>query len=309
MQYTIKSAPEDFYVKEIIELKTQEKGSYAYYWLKKANLSTIEAVDIISKKLGIPKKFFNFAGTKDKIAITEQAISIKGGAKKDYDFGNIQLTFIGYSGEPINLGTNSGNYFEIILRDAEKIPKKRNWMINYFDDQRFSDKNVDVGRAIIKKDFKTAAELLKDEIIVEGNDFVGALRQADKKIVKFYINAYQSYLWNKAVSILLNSEKKISYSCGKLSVPGKKPKQFNYPIIGFGTDESKVKEILAEEKITTRDFVIKQIPELSSEGTEREVVVEIKDLKIEDLSNKTIKLCFSLPKGSYATMLVKELFV
>jgi tRNA pseudouridine13 synthase len=308
MQYTIKSAPEDFYVKEIIELKTQEKGSYAYYWLKKANLSTIEAVDIISKKLGIPKKFFNFAGTKDKIAITEQAISIKGGAKKDYDFGNIQLTFIGYSGEPINLGTNSGNYFEIILRDAEKIPKKRNWMINYFDDQRFSDKNVDVGRAIIKKDFKTAAELLKDEIIVEGNDFVGALRQADKKIVKFYINAYQSYLWNKAVSLLF-SGKRIKYSLGELNVPDKKPKQSSFPIIGFGTDENKVKEILEEEKISTRDFVIKQMPELSSEGTEREVVVEVKDLKIEDLGSKTIKFSFSLPKGSYATMLVKELFV
>jgi len=309
MDYTIKSAPEDFYVKEIIELKTQGKGSYAYYLLKKTGLSTIQAVDVLSKKLNIQKKFINFAGTKDKVAVTEQAISIKNGAKKDYDFDIIKLTFIGYSGEPINLGTNSGNYFEIVLREVEKIPKAKDWMINYFDDQRFSDKNIDVGRAVIKRDFKKAAELLKDEIKIEGNDFVGALRQVDKKIAKFYLNAYQSYLWNKAVSLLFNSKNKISYSMGKLSVPDKKPKQSSFPIIGFGTDENKVKDILEEEKITTRDFVIKQIPELSSEGTEREVVVEINDLKIEDLGSKTIKLSFSLPKGSYATMFVKELFL
>ncbi len=308
MDYTIKSTPEDFYVKEIIDLKTSEKGSYAYYWLKKTNLSTIQAADIISKKLNIQKKFINFAGTKDKVAVTEQAISIKGGAKKDYDFGDIKLNFIGYSDEPINLGTNSGNYFEIMLRNVEEIPKKKNWMINYFDDQRFSGKNVDVGRAIIKRDFKRAAGLLGDELKIEGNDFIGALRQVDKKIAKFYINAYQSYLWNKAVSLLF-SGKRVKYSLGELTVPDKKPKPASFPIIGFGTDENKIKDILEEEKITTRDFVIRQIPELSSEGTEREVVVEVKDLKIEDLGNKTIKLSFSLPKGCYATMFVKQMMI
>ena len=307
MGYQIKAVPEDFFVREIISIKTSEKGAFSYYWLKKTNHSTMEAAEIISKKLGIPLKKINFAGTKDKKAVTEQLISIKNGAKRNYDFGKITLEFFGCGEEPINLGNNEGNYFEIVLRDAGKKPKEKSWMINYFDEQRFSEKNVEIGSAIVKRDFKKAAGLLKIEN--EKNDFVGALRKIDKKMLRMYVHAYQSYLWNKSVSELLDSKKKIKYSLGELSIPGKKPKQFSFPIIGFGTDESKVKKILDEEKITPRDFIIRQIPELSSEGTEREVVVGIKDLKIEDLGNKIIKLSFALPKGCYATMFVKQLFL
>jgi len=309
MEYSIKTVPEDFFVKEEIKLDFADKGAYSCYVLKKKNLSTIEAINLISKKLGIDAKFMNFAGTKDKKAVTEQYITIKNGPKKNFDFGNARIDFAGYLKERINLGDNSGNYFEIILGNASRVPKERNWMINYFDDQRFSEQNVEVGRAIVKKDFKKAAGFLKREINLEGNDFVNALKQIDKKILRFYIHAYQSYLWNKSVSESFGSGRKISYCLGELYVPEKKPKKFRFPIIGFGTEENKaVKKILAEEKIEKRDFIIRQIPELSSEGTEREVIVDVNNLKIEDLGDKKIKLSFTLPKGCYATMLVKQLF-
>ena len=81
------------------------------------------------------------------------------------------------------------------------------------------------------------------------------------------------------------------------------------PLIGFGTEETTaVKAILKEESITLRDFIIPQIPELSSEGAERNAFEVCSDFRILSDSKETIKVAFSLPKGAYATMLIRYLF-
>jgi len=330
MNYHIKTNPEDFFVREIIGLKFDDLGEFSYYNLKKTNLSTQEAVDIISKKLHITKKFVNYAGTKDKKAVTEQNISIKGGPEKDFDFGNVKLKFLGRGKKRLNLGDNSGNYFEIIVRNIEKRPKKISCFVNYFDDQRFSGKNAETGRAIVRKDFEKAAEIIlendksygkiiQDYLERNKKDFIGALRLVDRKILRMFVHAYQSYLWNLCVSKTFEGKKcrKTRYSLGELNVPEEKTKNFSYPIAGFGTEkEDKIlREVLQKEKISKRDFVIKEIPELSSEGSERSVFAELKNLKFGNLEEdelnkgkKKIKISFELGKGSYATMAVKQMF-
>ena len=92
------------------------------------------------------------------------------------------------------------------------------------------------------------------------------------------------------------------------------------PLVGFCTEfkneevEIFVKELLKEEELQLNDFIIKQIPNLSLEGDLRKVLVEIKEFKVlekaEDELNegkKKIKVSFQLPKGSYATRVIKEM--
>jgi tRNA(Glu) U13 pseudouridine synthase TruD len=63
-----------------------------------------------------------------------------------------------------------------------------------------------------------------------------------------------------------------------------------------------------------RDFIIKPFPELSMEGDMREGFVDIGKLRfgeVEDdelIEGKKVTISFVLPKGSYATMVVKKLF-
>ena len=71
---------------------------------------------------------------------------------------------------------------------------------------------------------------------------------------------------------------------------------------------------MQEEDLSFNDFIIKQIPELTLEGELRNVFVEVKDMKIgkkeQDELNpekKKVKVSFTLPKGSYATMLIKRI--
>ena len=92
------------------------------------------------------------------------------------------------------------------------------------------------------------------------------------------------------------------------------------PIIGFGTELNNdikkiIENIMEEEKITFRDFIIRAMPDLSLEGDERNTLIRVNDFKIiskekDELNENKEKITvkFSLPKGSFATVLIDYLF-
>jgi tRNA pseudouridine13 synthase len=98
-------------------------------------------------------------------------------------------------------------------------------------------------------------------------------------------------------------------------------KDLKFPLIGFGHEDVENKEIqeiideiMDEEHLSYTDFIIKQIPELTLEGELRKVIVPVHDMeigrKITDELNtgkKKIKVSFMLPKGSYATMVIRRI--
>lgn len=83
----LKLWPEDFIVEEDIAGSVSEvsgntpishqEGATVYATLVKCNLSTIEAVEELSKKLGLRTEDISYAGIKDKDAITAQKISFR----------------------------------------------------------------------------------------------------------------------------------------------------------------------------------------------------------------------------------------
>jgi len=297
--YTIKQTPEDFFVKEISNVKVDETGDYSYFVLKKKNYTTLRAAQQIARILGVRLKDLGFAGSKDKNAVTEQLVSVKNIGKERLDkieLKDISIEFLGKGDKPISLGDLEGNYFKIVVRDCENFPKEMDKFRNLFGEQRFSRNNEEVGKAIIKKDFKKAVELvmetdndekstMEEHLKRMENDYVGALKRIPIKKLKMYVHAYQSFLWNKMAN---ESEEE------------------EIPIIGFGTDDAE--EILEPEGIKTRDFIIRSIPELSAEGSERKVFSSVKELKIKKIDEKTFELEFILPRGCYATELVKQMF-
>jgi tRNA pseudouridine13 synthase len=107
-----------------------------------------------------------------------------------------------------------------------------------------------------------------------------------------YIHAYQSYMWN----ILAEKEANKKKHCEKI------------PIIGFGTNCSgDIKNLLEKEGINIRDFIIKQIPELTQEGSDRSLFTEVAGLDIKK-EKDGYKIKFKLKKGVYATEVIKQMF-
>ena len=331
--HKIKQTPEDFIVKEMNDIILGNTGKYAYFLLKKKNYNTIKAIETIAKALGINVKNIGFAGNKDKNAVTEQLISIKNG-KKDFEkvsLKDIGLKYVGKGDEEIYLGRLKGNEFYITIRGLEdkeikkieeKAKNKQIFMPNYFGEQRFSKSNHWIGKAITNRDFKKAVELvlesnseqnerIEEHLQKQKNDFIVALKITPFKMLKLYVHSYQSFLFNRTL------EEYISVNTGGNKVTYDE----KIPIIGFSTElkNKKIKKIIEkimqEEKVTERDFIIRAIPYLSSEGGERDAFIKINDFKIINVEKdelnegkKKMVVSFSLLKGCYATVLIDFLF-
>ncbi len=319
----IKQIPEDFRVTEIINLNLiKNKTDYTIWKLTKKGWDSFKIIQTLARILKTKTKFIGYAGNKDKQAITTQYLSFYKISKEEIEKINIKdiiLEFIGYAPDRINLGTLKGNEFKLILRDLKKeisLPKEIQ-LENYFDEQRFGNKaNTHlVGKAILKKEFKEACSLLGLE--VKNNDFIGAIRTEQRRLLRFYISSFQSYIWNKNLAAILRKEedhKEIAYEFGNLVFTTTKVKNFKLPLINFDTETDKLLDnLLKEEGITKEDFLIKSMPELISETQEREAFIEVKDIRCtwsKDELNKgkrKVEVCFFLPKGSYATLLTKKI--
>lgn len=314
--YIIKQIPEDFMVWEIPDYELVEDGLYAYFWLKKTNYNTLDAIKKISEKLNIPLKNIGFAGIKDKMAVTEQVISIRAIKKEKISrlkLKDIELTYIGQGEKPISLGDLKANRFRITVRNLnitrintklfDKIP-------NYFGPQRFSKNNIEIGKALVKRNFKKAIDLIDNRSVKSyledhPGDYVGALRKLPLRLRRLYIHAYQSYIWNLTVREYMKT------------MPNK---DINIPIVGFQTELKNddigkiISKILFKENITSREFIIQQIPEISSEGGTRNLFTRPTNIEIEmknDDINKNKKIAiitFTLIKSSYATVVIDHLF-
>ncbi len=329
--YLIKQLPEDFIVKEVSNISIENKGQYAYYTLKKINCTTVGALQILSNKFKIPLKNIGFAGNKDKNAITEQKISIFRGSRnfENINLSNIQLKYLGNSNKPISLGDLEGNEFTITIRNLDdkeikkiqKLKNKKHIIPNLYGPQRFSRNNSLIGKSIIKRDFRKAVELVLEnegfnESSMRGyleknkNNYIEALRLIPLKTRKLFVHSYQSSLFNKIANQYLE-------------IKNKKTRNIKLPIIGFNFElksikniplKNIIKKIIEEEKTCPRDFIISQMPELTSEGGFRGLFFELKNLKVLDVSSdelnenkQKIKINFNLPKSCYATVALESL--
>jgi len=292
--YELKRVPEDFKVIEKSKVKIKESGNYLYFKLWKKKYNTVDAIKRIASGLHINSKKIGYAGNKDRHAITEQICSVRDiSEKKLNDISlnkDIQIKIIGRGDVPISLGFLEGNYFIINIYTNEE-PVLKNEFINYFGEQRFGMNNIAIGRAIIKNDLNSL------RCILNTDDPIKKLSSENKKISRFYIHAYQSYIWNLTVENLLEKNIRVD----------------KVPLIGFGTEiiDLRVKKIITEimktEGITFRDFIIRKIPDLSSEGDERDMYVKAQDVELLKKDGYfTIK--FFLEKGCYATTFIKQLF-
>jgi len=173
-------------------------------------------------------------------------------------------------------------------------------------------------------------------------DFLGALRRLPVKLRRLFVQAYQSYLFNRFLSermkrkISLIHIQKGDYiiNIGARGLPTEgfiKVKDENLdsisskvekedvalalPVIGFeqqlsgGVQGEIEMEILEQEGVQPRDFRVKKMPECSMRGNLRRALASVMNLKFETESadgGTIANFRFMLHKGSYATVLLRE---
>ncbi|MCJ7444362.1 MAG: tRNA pseudouridine(13) synthase TruD [Methanotrichaceae archaeon] len=152
----LRSSPEDFKVIELYEELGYEGGKYLILELEKKDWDTHHLIRELSRQLGISQKRFNWAGTKDKRAVTSQRISITYLNEielKRIKLPDIRIRVLGRTNRAVGLGDLLGNRFYIKIReincngvDVEKNVSKITDEIyrfggvpNYFGVQRFGE--------------------------------------------------------------------------------------------------------------------------------------------------------------------------
>lgn len=187
-------------------------------------------------------------------------------------------------------------------------------------------------------------KIMLNELAVNPEDFVGALKQLPKNLLTMFIYAYQSYLFNRILServirglplnkavvgdVVLPVRNDVIDENG-INVTEKNIEKVNKQVsrgkafvsgLLFGSDsefsEGEIGEIehkvVDMEKLDPRDFIIPEIPYLSSCGLRRPMLASVKNLGFkldDDKLNKDklgLKLKFELRKGCYATSLLRE---
>ena len=154
-------------------------------------------------------------------------------------------------------------------------------------------------------------------------DFKGAFRKTFKGIREIFFSAYQSYLWNECVKILVRKNSKevfsVEYEAGKLVFPRKwnpDAKLGTVPLLAPDMTvplEFKhiVAEVLKKEQITITDLFTEEHIYVAREREVKLVPIEL-DVTLADderaQGKQKIVLSFKLPKGAYATIVTKALF-
>ncbi|MEI8364204.1 MAG: tRNA pseudouridine(13) synthase TruD, partial [archaeon] len=149
-------------------------------------------------------------------------------------------------------------------------------------------------------------------------DFLGAIQVLPKAVQYLFIHAYQSYLFNELINMRIDRGHGLNRIDGDRVVNGTVQLQ----LFGFQSTFSEglagelEKELLAKEGIRFDDFYNRDYSVLSSKGEYRDLKTEAHDLKLLEIGDderhteekyKKLILSFTLTKGNYATVLLREL--
>ncbi|HLC67784.1 MAG TPA: tRNA pseudouridine(13) synthase TruD [archaeon] len=297
---------EDFIVEEIPLRKFFSKyarsdsgmkpvdGPYVLAMLKKKGMTTPDAIKIILKELKINRNDIGYAGLKDKFAVTSQYVTIRKESFRAIKTSKFELVYVSMINKMMQVGELEGNKFVITLHGCKKpenvektLQQLSNGLPNYFGPQRFG-KNMDnhrIGKFILQRKNSEALDLINSQT---KRRYV-SLDSVDKKMLKFFIHAYQSYIFNQMVDEYV-----------------KKGKAFDMiPIVGYNTKlDSATKKFLDKDGLQTGNFEIRELS-MKCEGSTRAAFIKPKILAYS-IDGDTLRVEFELPKGSYATVLIRE---
>ncbi len=340
IDFHFKQSPRDFVVEELPLYEFSGEGEHLILCVRKKNLTTNEMIGHIARYLGIKNKEIGYAGLKDKHAMTKQYISLHKKyeeAMDAFEFENIKIVSKAYHNNKIRIGHLQGNRFYIKVKkvnptSAVKIDEalkniSKFGMPNYFGYQRFGNdgNNHILGEKIAK----------------------GEARERNPRVKQLLINAYQSHKFNLwlsrrlEINSLVNSfePKEIETLLNMPNDEVQKMKAQKHPfklITGdimehyphgrlfeyegapedlerFNTRNITVTGLLCGKKARVASGAARNIEkefddEINEDGARR--YAWIYPTEIEGRFNQVeaqYEMNFTLPKGSYATVLIEEI--
>jgi len=274
---------------------------------------SLERIGFVKKPLS--KK--DMIGNQFKIKITDTSIDIS----KFNEFDKI-LNFYGYqrfgSKRPVThligkalLQQDYTKAVNLLLSFTSEYDSTENTKLR----KNLSDKS-NYSKLLDEIPFQMDLERIVVNQMIQDDDPKKAIRALPLAIRRFYLQAYQSFLFNKTLSmafidgedLFLPQQGDVCYDkngiIGKFS--NETGQRLSIPFVGYSYYKKtrfhyQISKILESEEVSPKDFFLKEMQEISSEGGFRNSSIKCDDI---DITNDWIR--FTLSRGSYATIVMRE---
>lgn len=316
-----KASPEDFEVEERPAYEPQGDGEHLFLWVEKRGRSTQDVAKSLARALGLEERDVSWAGLKDRQAVTRQFFSLP--AKKaealvpTLALPGVTVLSAKRHRNKLKTGHLKGNRFRLVLREVRDVGAataaldelRARGVPNYFGEQRFGvgGDNAAKGKAIL----------------------LAGGRHRDRFERKLFLSAYQSDLFNRVLARRLDAGtfttallgdvlKKHAtggeFVCEAPDVDQPRVDAFEVSPTGplFGPEmrapggevAAAEAQVLADDGVTAELFRAGGGETLGARRLTRIPLVA----SLEDAGGGVVRLELELPAGSYATVVLRELF-
>lgn len=319
----LRSTPEDFVVEEIPAYRPSGEGGHTFVWVEKRLRTTEEVARLLARAAGARPGDVGYAGRKDRFAVTRQYFSVPDldpEAALAIEAEGVRVLEAARHPHKLRTGQLRGNRFEIVVRGVDEELSARaaarleaaaaHGLPNRFGEQRFGrdGTNAEKGLAVLR-----------------GERPAGGRAPAGRDL-RFLVSALQSAAFNEALrrrtlpldavepgdvamvhasgGVFLVEDparENARAATGEISATG--------PIFGgrvlSPTGAPAERERAAIRSVGLDPDVPPRVPGLRLRGARRAIRMRPGDVHVAG-SGDAVTIGFTLPSGSYATVLLEE---
>jgi tRNA pseudouridine13 synthase len=316
----IKIKPEDFIVEEILGFELTGEGEHVFLKIQKRGENTDYLARQIAKYAGLPKMAVSYAGMKDRFGLTTQWFSVHIPGKREVEWGGMESDSVSVlesirHNRKLKKGALQGNRFEITVAELagekglieEKLAQvKAAGVPHYFGPQRFG---------------REGNNLVQAEAL-----FKGELRLRDRNLEGIYLSAARSEIfnrvlahrvgagtWNRAIEgdVFMftdsNSIFRADLNLETLSRVAAMEIHPSGPLWGKGEPVASAEALAIELAVAAELKVLSEgLERIGMETSRRPLRLTLADLNWGFGEDSTLRLCFALTAGAYATVVLRE---
>jgi tRNA pseudouridine13 synthase len=323
----IKTKPEDFEVEEIPAYQPCGTGEHLFLWVEKRDMGAEYFVRQVARRLDVAVSEVGTAGLKDRRAVTRQRVSVPARAEPrlpQLEGDGIRLLNVSRHGNKLKPGHLHGNRFRILVRDVradatshliaviERL--KSDGLANFYGEQRFGrdGETVLLGLSLLRQQAPS------------GSPSSGR----NPFLRKLALSAAQSALFNHNLACrmadgilrrVLPGDVMARWPFGGLFVAEDTTREqarldareivpagpmFGHKMFRAAAEAAKREEaVLSDAGVQPQPFAA--FGKLLS-GTRRHDLIYVDDLAAI-VEPDGVRVSFTLPAGSYATVLLREI--
>jgi tRNA pseudouridine13 synthase len=320
----IKSTPDDFEVEEIPAYEPSGEGEFLYLWIEKRDVGAEYFTRMIARKLDLPAQEIGTAGLKDRRAVTRQWVSVPAHAEAklpQLDGDGLRVLRVGRHGNKLKPGHLHGNRFHVLIRGVAAVDDntlspllakiREHGLPNYYGTQRFGrgGETLRLGLGMLRDDRSARpirSPFLRKLAVSAGqsalfNHYLGQ-RLQDGLLAKVMPGDVMAKVPFGGMFVAQDVEtEQRRFDAKEIVTAGPIFGRKTFPAAG----EAAAREAATLEICGVAANVFDTFGKLAM-GTRRHNLVHLGDLTATPEPDG-LRLAFSLPAGSYATVLLREI--